>query len=302
MEWEAVAAGRLEKVPFFIRKKVKKQIEEYVQAKGGGIVTNQDVTDARQSLTGIKTGPGSEDHAILKTAGGSLSAKELDHIEKMVEKGVVLEGLDAGYWQVKVCGGAAGCPLSLIDDKRMAEGLAGVLNESDLGSYLAGSIEGPVLFHHKFRVALSGCPNACSQPQIVDFGVIGQSHPGRSDEACTGCGLCVKTCQEDAIQLNEGGPKLDYDRCMRCGQCIQVCPAEVIREKNAGYRVMVGGKLGRHPVLAKTILELADEKQVYAALKGAVRVFMEHRRGKERMAGLVERLGWEKVKGMILGG
>lgn len=306
MEWESEAVKRLEKVPFFIRKKVKSQIEEYVRQKGGRTVTDQDVTGARRALAGGpgsgESGCGKEDAGpVLKTAGGDLTAVDLDRIEKMVEKGVDLEGLNTRYRQVKVCGGAAGCPLSLISDREIAGSLAGALDRAGLEGHLAGSIDGPVLFHHKFRVAVAGCPNSCSQPQIVDFGVIGQSRPARGEGSCTGCGICVSTCKENSISMEEEGPAFDYSRCLNCGQCIQACPAGAIREENSGFRVLVGGKLGRHPRLAGTLLEMAGEDRVLAALEDAVRVYMEHGRDSERLGGMVERLGIDRVREMILG-
>ncbi|MCL6478436.1 MAG: 4Fe-4S binding protein [Peptococcaceae bacterium] len=292
MEWEPAAGARLEKVPFFIRKKVKRQIEQYVLQKGGRTVTDADVTEARRALA-ENTGP------VLRTAGGNLTAGELERIERMVEKGVDLEGLETPYRQVKVCGGAAGCPLTLIKDREIAGALAKVLDGAGLDRHLAGKIDGPVLFHHKFRVALAGCPNACSQPQIVDIGAIGQSRPGRGEDPCTGCGLCVSTCKEDAVSLAEEGPEFDYTRCLNCGQCIQACPAGAIREMEAGFKVLAGGKLGRHPRLAEVVTEMAGEDRLQAVLEGAVRVFMEHGRNAERLADLVERLGMERVREMI---
>ncbi|MCL6612943.1 MAG: 4Fe-4S binding protein [Peptococcaceae bacterium] len=304
MDWEPDAAARLEKVPFFIRKKVKKQIEQYVQDRGGSTVTGLDVAEARRALAGeAGTGenrPGGKDNGTVPhTAGGLLSAGDIERIEKMVESVVDLEGLNTRCRQVKVCGGAAGCPLSLIQDRKIAQSLARVLDQSGLEDRLAGRVEGPVLFHHKFKVAVAGCPNACSQPQIVDFGVIGQSRPGRGEDPCTGCGLCVETCRENAITLAEEGPGFDFSRCLNCGQCIQACPAGAIKEEESGFKVLAGGKLGRHPRLAETLLDLADEDQLVKALGGVVRVYMDHGRSGERLAGLVDRLGIGRIREMI---
>ncbi|WP_258360138.1 PCP reductase family protein [Moorella sulfitireducens (nom. illeg.)] len=52
MERAPEALARLEKVPFFIRSKVKKQVEDYVRERGGRIVTDADVTAARRVLAG----------------------------------------------------------------------------------------------------------------------------------------------------------------------------------------------------------------------------------------------------------
>lgn len=300
MEWEPAAQARLERVPFFVRKKVKKQIEEFVARKGGQVVTSQDVTDARRSLAGDPAQTGDDAAVSLHTARGSLSPAELSRIEEIVEKGVAMEGLKTRYHEVKMCGGAAGCPLTLVEDRKIARKLADVLEDAGLDRHIAGQIDGPVLVHHKFKVTVAGCPNGCSQPQIADFGVIGQSRPGAGEGSCTNCGLCVNTCQENAIDLTGEGPVFDYARCLNCGDCIRVCPTGAIREVQAGYRVLVGGKLGRHPRLAEIIMEVAGEEEVLAALRATLRLFMEHGQDGERFAGLVERLGIERVRDYIL--
>ena len=44
----------------------------------------------------------------------------------------------------------------------------------------------------KMRIALSGCPNACTSPMLNEIGVIGRIRPVRTKERlCTGCGTCV---------------------------------------------------------------------------------------------------------------
>lgn len=274
MEWEKDALKRVERVPFFIRGKVKKAIEEQVAKRGGLLVTSGDVDAARRELAGGLTGEGRP------------------AIEDLLEKGSLPEGPKSRCHEVKVCGGAHGCPLSVIDDSAVSRHLFGLLEKSGLG--------GPAfLYHHKFRVALSGCPNACSQPQITDLGVIGQSRPARGEESCSNCRACLEHCREDAIHLAPEGPEFDYERCVNCGSCIRSCPCGAIAEDWSGFKVLAGGKLGRHPRLADTLLDKADADQVTLALEGALRLYMEQRLEGERFAGLVERLGIERVRESI---
>jgi len=283
VDWEPDALERLEKVPFFIRGRVRKTIEEYAQKRGGRSVTSGDVCDARREMSG---GPAAE--------------KDQPAIEDLLERGTLPAGLKSRSHEVKVCGGAAGCPLSLIDDTQISRRLFSIVEESGLGGPACGKAEGPVLFHHRFRVALSGCPNACSQPQITDFGVIGQARPERGEESCSRCGACVDHCLEGAVTLTDEGPAFDYARCVNCGGCIRACPCGAISGQWSGYRLLAGGKLGRHPRLAETLLDCADDSELALALKGAVRLFMEQGREGERFAGLVERLGIERVREAIL--
>lgn len=44
------------------------------------------------------------------------------------------------------------------------------------------------------------------------------------EEKCTGCGMCLKTCPEEAISGEKKKPhKILQDRCIKCGACYDVC-------------------------------------------------------------------------------
>jgi NAD-dependent dihydropyrimidine dehydrogenase PreA subunit len=42
-------------------------------------------------------------------------------------------------------------------------------------------------------------------------------------DTCTGCGICTKRCQMEAIQLHQGKASLNTDRCIGCGLCVSTC-------------------------------------------------------------------------------
>jgi Fe-S-cluster-containing hydrogenase component 2 len=51
------------------------------------------------------------------------------------------------------------------------------------------------------------------------------------DEArCTGCGVCLSLCPQEAIVLEEGTAEIRQDLCSGCGICISSCPQGAIRE------------------------------------------------------------------------
>lgn len=293
MKWDPEAAQRLERVPFFIRKRVKKQIEEYVAAQGKDIVTSADVTAARQHFTG---------GATLTTGQGELSQLDLDKIRELVEKGVPTEGLDTRYIKFRLCGGAAGCPLNLMEKmKPYAQRLAEIAQSQGLESFLAGSHDGPVLFHHQFKITLSGCPNNCSQPQIADFAVIGQAKPLVTAAPCTGCELCVKACKEQAITVDQDGPHFDYRLCLQCGDCTRYCRKEAIANGPETYRVLIGGKLGRHPHLAIPIAGEATWEEVEDLLRKIIAFYQTQALDGERFGDLVQRLGDDRVVALLQG-
>lgn len=43
------------------------------------------------------------------------------------------------------------------------------------------------------------------------------------DSRCTGCKVCLKRCQMDALTVIEGKARLDLNRCIGCGLCVSTC-------------------------------------------------------------------------------
>jgi electron transport complex protein RnfB len=49
--------------------------------------------------------------------------------------------------------------------------------------------------------------------------------------ACQGCGACLLTCPEHAIQPDGSALRVLASRCTGCGECIEVCPVDAISEE-----------------------------------------------------------------------
>ena len=47
-------------------------------------------------------------------------------------------------------------------------------------------------------------------------------------EKCTGCGACVETCPNGALQLVDGLATLEQAACTQCQACIDACPEGAI--------------------------------------------------------------------------
>jgi len=53
------------------------------------------------------------------------------------------------------------------------------------------------------------------------------SQPRIERSTCTGCGICVKYCAHEAIQIaTHRKAEIDYTRCVGCGQCVALCQNE----------------------------------------------------------------------------
>jgi len=47
-------------------------------------------------------------------------------------------------------------------------------------------------------------------------------------DLCIGCGLCVKKCPKQAIELIDKKAVISQDKCIKCGLCINSCPKKAI--------------------------------------------------------------------------
>jgi len=245
MRWEADAEAAIQKVPFFVRKKVRRKVEDQVREKGRTTVALADVMAAKQRF--------------------------LNRMDQEV----------TGF-QVESCFGPSGCPNRAAADDGLAVAVEAILRQADLRGFLQARVSGPLKFHHEFRVAIADCPNACSQPQIRDIGIIGACLPQVTDQACTHCEACVTACHEKAIALEDSGPVIDQSACLACGQCVGVCPAGTLASGRKGYRVQVGGKLGRHPQLARELPGIYPSDRVLAIVRACLDLYKTHSRGGQR--------------------
>lgn len=227
MKWAPKAHSAIQKVPFFIRKKVKKRVETFVEEQGRDLVEMADVTALKKKFL---------------SKGG---------MEKEIK----------GY-DISACFGGQGCPNSVAESADLLSGIEKLMKAADIRSFLKSSVQGDLKFHHEFRVSISDCPNACSRPQIVDIGIIGAILPGITDEVCTLCGACVDACPDQAIRLNQEFPVIDKKACLACGKCVKVCPAGTLEVREKGYRVLLGGRLGRHPRLGMEVPGLYSQEGV----------------------------------------
>ncbi len=260
MKWTEEAEAAIQKVPFFVRKKVRKRVEG--EAAGAG---KEQVT-----LAGVKR----------------TQARFLSKMSSEIK----------GY-QVETCFASGGCPNRVHSGDGLLGKIETLLKEADLLSLLKERVKGDLKFHHEFRVAIAECPNACSQPQIKGVGIIAAVLPRVTEEPCTGCGACVTACQENAIELagEPEQPVIAFDRCLMCGHCIKACPSHTLLEGSKGYRVQLGGRLGRHPRLAMEIPGIYTEEEVLAIVEKCIRFFKEKSLHGERFSHLLTEADFQKM-------
>jgi dissimilatory sulfite reductase (desulfoviridin) alpha/beta subunit len=190
-----------------------------------------------------------------------------------------------GY-QLETCFGADGCPNRAVESGKLLERLEKRLKKENLRQFLEKNVEGGLKHHHEFRASVADCPNACSQPQIKDLGILGAVKPILTERACSFCGDCLDACSEDAITLegpNEA-PVIDVDRCVMCGKCGETCPTGTLDFGRRGYRVQLGGKLGRRPRLAEELPGIYSEDDIIDILKKCISFYKAKSKNGKRFA------------------
>ncbi len=98
------------------------------------------------------------------------------------------------------------------------------------------------------------------------------------------CGLCVQSCVDDSITLEDGQPVIDRERCIDCGACVDVCPKDVIFIETKGYKVVVGGTGSRHPQLARTVASFTDAAGVLNIVEKVVQAYRDYPQGKKEIS------------------
>ncbi|MFO0794019.1 MAG: 4Fe-4S binding protein [Candidatus Brocadiaceae bacterium] len=293
MDWDKSATLLLEKVPPFIQKSVKEKIETLARKSGKNVVTEEEVIAAREDFMGRS--PVKESPAKAKPSPDNEKLSILRKYPKYFDK----DGNPALY-QVKTCRGAeVNCPFLITDSKILGDKLQKRLEELHFTERLINKVEGQILPHHTMKLAVSGCPNSCSMPQIKDFGVHAvEPVYVDTESACIGCMKCVETCREDAITVKDSQVTIDMEKCVHCGLCARVCPTGSIKAQEKKYRVMIGGKVGRHPKFAEDILPKADESTTLKALEVCVDIILSSKT-EHRFRTLIEHHGIEEIKRRI---
>lgn len=258
MQWTPEAEDAIKRVPFFVRGRVRARVEKEAAQAGRSVLALSDV-----------------------------QATKKRYLNRMSS--------DIKGYQLDVCFGPTDCPNRTMDTDSLIRKLEAILENAKLLDFLKKHVDGDLKFHHEFRITAAECPNACSQPQIKDIGLIGACRPMISAALCSDCGACTLSCPDDAITLEEASqnPRIDEAACLECGKCISVCPTGTIACKAKGYKILLGGKLGRHPRLARQLPGIFTEAEVVQVVSACIDFYKERSTGGKRFAEILQPTDFE---------
>ncbi len=136
-------------------------------------------------------------------------------------------------------------------------------------------------------VFLKGCPLRCFWCQNPESQTL-RPEIFLDGEKCQGCGVCVRTCPEEAIELYEGRSRTDRDLCRGTGKCAEVCPHEarnlmgryvtaeevfqrvsadaIFYQRSGGGVTLSGGEPLAQPEFAISLLKMCREAAIHTTL------------------------------------
>jgi dissimilatory sulfite reductase (desulfoviridin) alpha/beta subunit len=251
----------------------------------------------------------------LAVVGGTLTAENLKKIAEVAEKygdgyvhltsrqGVeipfiklddidaVKESLAEGGCKPGVCGPRVRTVTACQGNQICP---SGNINTTDIAEKLDQRYFGREL-PHKFKFGVTGCRNNCLKAEENDVGIKGGLDVKWKQEVCINCGLCAKVCREDAIVIEDGVVKVDYDKCNNCGRCVKSCPTDAWDAEEA-YLVSFGGTFGNSISEGKYPLPLIKtEEQLFRVTDAAIKFFADNANAGERFKFTIDRVGEDKL-------
>lgn len=180
------------------------------------------------------------------------------------------------------------CVKSCQDWSELFDQLEQVLKDLDIPTHLTKRFQ-QVHYHHIPKIALAGCPNGCSQPQIRDIGISGYLTPKLTDNFCSGCQVCVNSCLENALTWENEEVVLEPNLCLNCGDCIRACTTGRIAPGESGWVLHFGGRLGRHPQLARFASIEKNTADVIKRIQSILEDYLENALPAERLNQFLDR-------------
>lgn len=147
---------------------------------------------------------------------------------------------------------------------------------------------------HKCKIGVVGCANNCAKANINDIGILGRTVPEFNLDKCVGCGLCVKSCRQKALEVVDKKVVENKDLCVDCGECVRVCKLQAATAKEKGAEIFVGGRFGRGIRLGDSLGKIFKEEDIIPQVDKIMDYYKKVGNKGERISGVMDRIGKDK--------
>lgn len=206
--------------------------ESVVSGQSGvsGCPVGGDETAAKiAEIMGVEAGNSVRMRAFVRCSGGDRAESKYEYvgIDDCLAASLISGGPKSctyGCFGLGSC--ARACPFGAIEIK---DGVAVVDKEKCTACKKCvavcprGIIE-LIPYDAEVRVSCINCDKGAVTRKVCEVG-------------CIGCGICAKTCQYDAIHIENNVAVIDYEKCTQCGSCAEKCPRKIIEAPAASESV-----------------------------------------------------------------
>lgn len=280
-------------------KEVKNQgflINRGTELFSGRIITGNGVLTATELKTACeaaeKFGNGNLTFTTRQTVElpGIPYEKIPDFKQFVTERGLSIGGTGRRVRPIVSCKGTT-CIYGLHDTQEMAA----EIHERFFEGYA------DILFPHKIKISVGGCPNNCVKPDINDIGIMGQRIPIVNEELCKVC----KKCKVEAVCPMNAAVKsetivINEEICVKCGRCSDKCPFGAVTGEITLYKMFIGGQWGKHRYLGYELSRLFERNEVMDIIESSMLFFKKEGKLGERFRQTIDRIGINTAEKIIL--
>ena len=208
----------------------------------------------------------------------------------VTERGLSIGGTGGRVRPIVSCKGTT-CIYGLHDTQEMAA----EIHERFFEGYA------DILFPHKIKISVGGCPNNCVKPDINDIGIMGQRIPIVNEELCKVC----KKCKVEAVCPMNAAVKsetivINEEICVKCGRCSDKCPFGAVTGEITLYKMFIGGQWGKHRYLGYELSRLFERNEVMDIIESSMLFFKKEGKLGERFRQTIDRIGINTAEKIIL--
>ncbi|RJQ40976.1 MAG: hypothetical protein C4555_00635 [Dehalococcoidia bacterium] len=291
MEWDKEAADEFVKIPMAKRAKenTKVLVEKLARKNHSDRVTLKEIAETKKLI--YKDVPEEKRQRDIEKR---IAEGEKDLRQRIEEEGREILARDIDLFNIELCTGeTSSCRNRIIELAALKEAVAQKLRGCRVSEIVADlhRDDERIMPHHRFIVSISGCPNGCTGPEAKPFGVHGVSRPMVTDVPCSECFICADRCLRGAIIIKDGGPAINRDLCDMCENCVKGCTTGTLASEKKGYRIMVGGMVGRFHQFGAELFKIVDKDTLMAALEASIKTLRDEARGYENLTKITNRVG-----------